>query len=30
LPQLVATAMADGYLRRGDLWTDNPATRIGL
>jgi integrase len=30
LPQLAATAMTDGYLRRGDLWTDNPATRIGL
>jgi integrase len=30
MPQLVAAAMADGYLRRGDLWTDNPATRIGL
>jgi integrase len=35
LPQLaaeqrVATAMTEGYPRRGDLWTDNPATRIGL
>jgi site-specific recombinase XerD len=28
--QRVATAMPDRYLRRGDLWADNPATRIGL
>jgi hypothetical protein len=25
-----AAALPDHYLRRGDLWADNPAARIGL